>query len=73
MKLSTEAKISVGSCAALAGIFILGFVSYQSTREIGTALFLPTSLLLSQRWITPKISYSAPERQPPGGPQSAQS
>jgi two-component system, cell cycle sensor histidine kinase and response regulator CckA len=37
MKLSTEAKISVGSCAALAGIFILGFVSYQSTREISTA------------------------------------
>jgi PAS domain S-box-containing protein len=37
MKLSTEAKISAGSCAALAGIFILGFVSYQSTREISTA------------------------------------
>src|ERR1700757_1677616 len=37
MKLSTEAKISAGSFAALAGIFILGFVSYQSTREISTA------------------------------------
>ena len=37
MKLSTEAKIFAGSCAALAGIFILGFVTYESTREIRTA------------------------------------
>jgi PAS domain S-box-containing protein len=37
MKLSTEAKIFAGSCAALTGIFILGFATYQSTREIGTA------------------------------------
>ena len=37
MKLNTEAKISAGSCAALAGIFILGFVTYQSTRAIWTA------------------------------------
>ena len=37
MKLSTEAKIFAGSCAALAGIFILGFATYQSTREISTA------------------------------------
>src|SRR6516162_2530671 len=37
MKLSTEAKIFAGSCAAIAGIFILGFVTYESTREIRTA------------------------------------
>jgi two-component system, cell cycle sensor histidine kinase and response regulator CckA len=37
MKLSTGVKISIGSSAALAGIFILGFVSYQSTCEISTA------------------------------------
>jgi PAS domain S-box-containing protein len=37
MKLSTEAKFFAGACAALAGIFILGFATYQSTREISTA------------------------------------
>ena len=37
MKLSTEAKIFAGSCAAIAGIFIFGFVTYESTREIRTA------------------------------------
>jgi two-component system, cell cycle sensor histidine kinase and response regulator CckA len=37
MKLSTEAKIFAGSCAALAGIFILGFVTYECTSEIRTA------------------------------------
>ena len=37
MKLSIEAKIFAGSAAALAGIFILGFVTYQSAREMRTA------------------------------------
>jgi PAS domain S-box-containing protein len=34
MKLSTETKIYAFFCAAFAGVVILGFVTYQSTREL---------------------------------------
>src|SRR5271165_7248624 len=34
MKLSIETKVYAFFCAAFAGVVILGFVTYQSTREV---------------------------------------